>query len=182
MKWICILPIGDIDQRLLEELSGTIRQTFSRQTRILETRERPHFAFDAERNQYLSIPVLSRILQCAGEEAEKIVGVTDVDLFVPVLRFVFGQAQLHGKAALVSIARLRQEFYSLPANNSLLSIRTRKEAVHELGHTYGLIHCRDPMCVMHYSNSIREVDARPLGFCTGCAAVLREKTCVDEGP
>ena len=180
MKWICILPIGDIDQNLLEELSETIELVFARKTRILERRERPHFAFDAKRKQYLSIPVLGRVLQCADEETEKIVGITDVDICVPVLRFVFGQAQLSGRAALISTARLQQQFYGLPEDQELLAARVKKETVHELGHTYGLVHCKDPLCVMHYSNSLREVDSRPLEFCSGCLSVLQGETCSNE--
>jgi archaemetzincin len=180
MKWICILPIGDIDQNLLDELSRSIEAIFKRRTRILERREKPHFAFDAKRKQYLSIPVLGRVLQCADEGAEKIVGITDVDICVPVLQFVFGQAQLSGKAALVSIARLQQQFYGLPEDRGLLADRAKKETVHELGHTYGLVHCRNSLCVMHYSNSLREVDSRPLEFCDGCLDLLREETCSGE--
>jgi archaemetzincin len=180
MKCICILPIGDIDQSLLEELSETIARIFKRRTRILGGRERPHFAYDPKRQQFMSIPVLGRVLQCADEDTEKIVGITDVDICVPVLRFVFGQAQLSGMAALVSIARLEQQFYGLPTDKKLLSNRVKKETVHELGHTYGLVHCRSSECVMHYSNSLREVDARPLEFCGDCLVALRAKTCSDE--
>jgi len=176
MKWICILPIGDMDQSLLEELSETIAHTFSRKVRILEGREKPHFAYDSKRQQYMSVPVLGRVLQCADAETEKILGVTDVDICVPVLRFVFGQAQLSGRAALLSIARLQQQFYGLPEDRRLLVTRAKKEAAHELGHTYGLVHCRTPRCVMHYSNSIREVDARPLEFCSDCLVLLRQRT------
>ena len=180
MKWICILPIGDIDRNLLEELSEMLGQTFGRRTRILPRQENPGFALDSRRGQYLSIPILGRILQCADQETEKIIGVADVDLFVPVLRFVFGQAQLSGRAALVSITRLKQQFYGLPENENLLMLRLKKEAVHELGHTYGLVHCRADGCVMHYSNSLREVDARPLRFCTDCLSTLETKMECDE--
>ena len=128
----------------------------------------------------MSVPVLGRVLQCADAETDKIVGVTDVDICVPVLRFVFGQAQLSGKAALLSIARLCQQFYGLPEDRRLLVIRAKKEAVHELGHTYGLVHCESPQCVMHYSNSIREVDIRPIEFCDDCLALLRPRISASE--
>jgi archaemetzincin len=181
MKWICVLPIGDIDRDLLEAVCGVIRHAFGRRTRTLDKQADPGFAYDSSREQYLSLSILKKILECIDEEAEKILGVVDVDIFVPVLRFVFGQAQLDGRAALVSVSRLKQEFYGLPEDRELLLLRARKEAVHELGHTYGLVHCKNTKCVMHYSNSLREVDSRPLDFCPGCSALLSEKMHTSEG-
>jgi archaemetzincin len=175
MKWICILPIGDIERGVLLAISKVVEETFGRSARLLDKQEEPDFAYDPKRKQYLSIPILKKILECIDEDAEKILGIVNVDIFVPVLRFIFGQAQLDGRAAVVSLARLRQEFYSLPEDRSLLILRAGKEAVHELGHTYGLIHCKNPNCVMHYSNSLREVDTKPSHFCVACLSQLTEK-------
>jgi len=91
-----------------------------------------------------------------------------VDLFVPVLTYVFGEAQLDGKAAVVSTFRLREEFFGLDADPKLERTRLLKEAIHELGHTFGLIHCRNYDCVMHSSTSVEEVDLKPTDFCEDC--------------
>jgi archaemetzincin len=167
--------MGQIDSPVLREVSSVVGETFRRQVRILDRAEEPDYAMDPVRGQWLSISILKRILEHADEGTEKILGIVNVDIFVPVLRFLFGQAQLSGKAALISLCRLRQEFYELPEDRELLVARARKEAVHELGHAYALVHCRNPKCVMHYSNSLREVDARPLQFCGSCLDLLNDK-------
>ena len=92
-----------------------------------------------------------------------------------MLTFIFGQAQLGGRLALVSLARLRQEFYGLPSDRELLRERALKESLHELGHTFGLLHCREAACTMSLATGIRQLDAKGGGYCAGCAALLHEK-------
>ncbi len=98
-----------------------------------------------------------------------------MDLFVPVLTFVFGEAQVNGKAAVVSSYRLRDELYGLPKNPKRLKERLEKEAIHELAHTFGLIHCRNPECVMHSYTYAEEVDFKSKDFCSSCSALLEGK-------
>jgi archaemetzincin len=107
----------------------------------------------------------------AGEGA-RILGVTEMDLFVPVLTFVFGEAQLDGRCAVISLQRLREEFYGLPANPALLRERAVKEAVHELGHTFGLRHCPDWRCVMASTHAVERLDLKSAEFCEGCRRVV----------
>lgn len=85
---------------------------------------------------------------------------------------VFGEAELGGYFAIISLARLRQSFYGLPEDKHLFLERTIKEAVHELGHTYGLSHCPDPECVMHFSNSLMDTDRKKPSFCSRCQIKL----------
>ncbi len=99
-------------------------------------------------------------------------GVTEQDLFIPMLTFLYGQAQLGGRAAIVSLARLRQEFYGLATDDPLLRLRASKEALHEVGHTFGLVHCRDERCVMAASTGIERVDSKRGEFCRPCAILL----------
>ena len=101
--------------------------------------------------------------------------VTTVDLYVPVLTYVFGEAQLDGKAAVVSTHRLRDELYGLPKNPQRLRERLEKEAVHELGHTFGLIHCHEPNCVMYTSTYAEEIDFKSTYFCETCCSSLERK-------
>jgi archaemetzincin len=107
-------------------------------------------------------------------DAARVLGITSRDIFLPGLSFVFGQAQLGGRAALLSLARLQQEFYGFPCDTLLLMTRACTEAVHELGHTFGLVHCRDPRCVMSLSTTVNEVDAKLQEFCGSCRILLRE--------
>ena len=126
----------------------------------------------SERRQYNATLILAGLLRHLPDESSKIVGVTDVDLFIPVLTFVFGQAQLDGPGAVISAFRLRNEFYGLPADEGLLFERSVKEVVHELGHTFGLVHCDDYRCVMHASTYVEDVDVKAASFCRGCAGLL----------
>jgi len=105
--------------------------------------------------------------------AGKVLGVTAADLYVPHLNFVFGEAYCPGKVAVISINRLRPEFYNEPPDIRLLLSRMSKEAVHELGHTFGLNHCSNSKCVMYFSNSIVDTDAKGSVFCDRCLQNLR---------
>lgn len=107
---------------------------------------------------------------------ERILGVTAVDLYIPILTFVFGEAQLRGSCAVVSFHRLRQEFYGLPANSTVLGERLLKEAVHELGHTLPLAHCEDYQCVMSPSHGVERTDLKTSQFCTSCWVTVTSRS------
>ncbi|MDX1583887.1 MAG: archaemetzincin family Zn-dependent metalloprotease [Thermoanaerobaculia bacterium] len=131
----------------------------------------PEEAYDPARGQYDTRALLSRLIS-QQLEGGKILGVTDVDLFVPVLTFVFGEAQLGGRAAVVSSHRLAPERYGLPADRNVLEQRLFKEAIHELGHTYELVHCSDSRCVMASSPAVEEIDLKTPRFCSDCRNIL----------
>ena len=115
-----------------------------------------------------------------NSEADKLLGVATVDLYVPSLNFVFGEAECPGEVSVISMFRLDPKFYD-QRDDKLLFHRTVKEAVHELGHTFGLIHCGHPNCVMFFSNSIYDTDLKNEGFCCRCGQMVRkaiERKCV----
>jgi archaemetzincin len=95
-------------------------------------------------------------------------GVINLDLFLPIFTFQFGQAQLGGLSAILSTFRLHNKFYGLEEDTALYEERIRKEAVHELGHTFGLVHCYNPVCVMRSSTYVENVDQKSLDFCSTC--------------
>ena len=142
----------------------------------------PEFARDPARGQYHSTQILRRLRESSGDEGKRILGVADVDLYIPILTFVFGEAQLDCCAALMSTFRLRQEFYGLPADENLLLERAVKEALHELGHTFGLRHCPDFGCVMHSSNIVEEVDIKGGDFCSVCWQAVESELCEEKSP
>jgi archaemetzincin len=119
--------------------------------------------------------LLAALLRHRPDPASKILGIVPVDLFIPVLTFVFGQAQLDGPGAVVSTYRLRSEFYGLPTDEGVLVERAIKECVHELGHAFGLVHCGVYDCVMHASTTVDEVDLKLSVFCGRCEAALEER-------
>ena len=132
----------------------------------------PELAFDPSRGQYNSRLLLAQLLR-EDDRAARILGVSSVDLFLPVLSFVFGEAQLDGRAAVVSTYRLDNALYGLPANRELLYERLLKEAVHELGHTFGLVHCHHAGCVMNASTYAEDIDLKGERFCPRCAGWAR---------
>lgn len=136
----------------------------------------PKEACDEEREQYRSDIILNRIRVLADKARnfDHILAILDVDIYVPPLSFVFGEAENPGKAALISLYRLRPEFYKQKMNEVLFYERITKEAVHELGHTLGLKHCLNPFCVMYFSNSIFETDRKQSLFCNRCYALTQE--------
>ncbi len=124
--------------------------------------------YSGERNQYYSTLILARLLNFLPPDGNSIVGIVEVDIYVPIMTFLFGEAQLGGSGALVSTFRLRNEFYGLPENPALFYERVLKEVTHELGHVLGLTHCTDYTCVMHSSTYVEDIDLKRMGFCRLC--------------
>lgn len=168
MRTICLVPVGRIEQRLLTYLSYQIEKIFPFSVKMDEALLQPGYAYNKRRGQYKSDLILTKLQKVDREEAEKILGVVDLDLYTPGLNFVFGQASMGGKVALIALPRLRQEFYRLPKDKKLYYSRAIKEAVHELGHTFGLGHCKKRKCVMHFSNSLADTDYKGKKFCDDC--------------
>ena len=131
------------------------------------------FAWDAGRRQHASIAVLEMLSLSCPADAWKLLAITTHDLFLPVLTFVYGQAQLGGRVAVMSLARLEQQFYGLAPNPEVFLERARKEALHETGHMLGLVHCADRACAMTLSTNIRQIDFKRAAFCAPCAALWR---------
>ena len=154
---------------LLEFLAGRLSEIFERTVRVHPPWFDPETAFDATRGQYHSTRLLASLLTAPpAPEGTKILGIAGVDLFVPVLTYVFGEAELGGRAAVVSLHRLRPEAYGLPPDPSLLQERLLKTTVHELGHTLGLIHCPHPTCAMQPATYAEEIDLKAAAFCPAC--------------
>ena len=156
--------------QLRQSLAGVFGHPIGLRPRSLDT----SFALDLTRNQFFSTAILQRLESLAEKSDCRLLGVTTVDLFVPVLTFVFGEAQLGGTAALVSTHRLRPEFYGLPPDPGLLRERLVKEAVHELGHTLGLRHCGAWHCAMASTHAIETLDVKNTEFCPACRRQLPE--------
>jgi archaemetzincin len=126
------------------------------------------------RRQYPGEPSLTALAAARGPADELVLGVTNVDLFVPDLNFVFGLADPRSRVAVISLARLYPEFYGQPRDPQLFKERAVKEALHEIGHIMGLVHCPDPTCVMFFSNSLADTDRKGPGFCARCQGLLRK--------
>jgi archaemetzincin len=161
----------DVTADVLAELAAQLAPTFRMACQVRPERLDVAFARDRMRNQHYSTAIL-QAMQPLVEPGARLLAVTSVDLYVPVLTFVFGEAQLTGSCAVVSLHRLREEFYGLPAREELMRERLVKEAVHELGHTFGLRHCDDWRCVMTSSHAVERLDVKGAEFCFLCGRVV----------
>jgi len=168
MSYIDIVPIGEIAEPLLVSLKQSIFQTFKIQTRIRKHPFDLPSVYDPVRNQYNSSGLLLQLINDVPPETLKVLAVTELDLFIPIFTFLFGEAQLNGKGALVSTHRLHNQFYGIPENKELLKNRLLKEGIHELGHTFGLIHCFTLRCVMNTSTYVEDIDQKSAHFCRIC--------------
>ncbi|MGA3095681.1 MAG: archemetzincin [Bryobacteraceae bacterium] len=171
MKPLYLGSMAEVDADVMAYLRERMPSAFGVELRELAL-PGIDFAYDARRGQYGSIPALEMLLARRPPDALKLLAVTECDLFIPALTFVYGQAQLGGRVAAISLARLRQEFYGLPPHPEILLQRALKEALHETGHTFGLVHCADRNCAMSLATNIRHIDAKRAEFCAACAARL----------
>ena len=180
---IHLMRVGEVAEPLLEDLRQGLEQQLRVPCEILAEGLAPTFAFHEQRQQYNSSDILARLgerldrgfsqHEANGEESFKpwrLLGVTELDLYIPILTFVFGEAQVGGRCAVVSTHRLRQEFFGLPPDEPLLRERLLKEAVHELGHTFALKHCEDYRCAMAAAHAVEWIDLKGSAFCSACSA------------
>ena len=159
--------------RVLASVRAQIQATFEIPVVAWDAALRPTDTLDVRRQQHHSTAILRWLRTHRPPDARKLIGVTDVDLFIPVLTFVYGEALLGGACAVVSTARLGR----LPGGPGPdpSSSRLAKECVHELGHTFGLVHCSAARCVMSRSVNLAAVDGKSATFCNDCRLLYLER-------
>jgi len=176
MKLLHLLPVGKLEGGLLMDLAPAMAEAFHVPCEVLPATLDPEFAYHGERQQYHSSELLHRMQGFLGPGSWRVLAVAPVDLYIPILTFVFGEAQVGGPCALVSLHRLRQEFYGLPPDEGLLRQRLLKEAVHEIGHTLNLTHCDDYRCAMAPSHAVEWIDLKDSALCASCQSQIFART------
>jgi archaemetzincin len=176
---IYIVPAGDIDRKVLSAIKEGVAASLpiAAKIEICKSEAMPEGAYNASRKQYNADAALGELsrgtvlipsMECA-------LFVADADLWSGELNFVFGLANPSKVTSIISLTRLRNEYYGLKQDNALFIKRAVKEAIHELGHGWGLSHCSDRRCVMYFSNSLRDTDDKRAEFCHACRRGLKER-------
>lgn len=175
-RTIVLVPVGPVSADLLTWLQGQLADLLSRPVALGGQIPLPLNALNERRQQYRGETVLRALRTLSYPGAERILGLAGADCYARGLNFIFGQAARNGRQAFVALPRLRPSFYGLPECPGLPPWRERalKECVHELGHTWGLDHCPNPSCVMHFSNALPDTDAKGFAFCPRCRGQLED--------
>lgn len=169
---IILISFGSFEKDLLEMIVQDVEHEFLLPVRVREGHLDLSEFYNPGRRQYDGFSLLKEVETKFAEDDAKTLGLFDVDLFIPILTYIFGQAYLNGRAGIASVFRLRNERYGLKRDDKLLVDRFRKEVIHELGHAFGLIHCHDQTCVMRSSTYVEDIDQKGARLCNKCSAQI----------
>jgi archaemetzincin len=173
LNHIIISPIGHFDPQLITEIGREVHRITGCSPLTASVLQDIDFAFESIRNQHYSTPILEKLADLAPPGTVKILAICSVDLFIPILTYIYGEAQLGGKACIISTHRLNEGLGTAPSE--IFIQRVVKEAIHELGHTFNLRHCKDHACCMHYCRTIKDVDRKTHQLCRYCKVLLEDE-------
>ncbi len=169
---VLLTPIGEIGPELPAQVRGDLAAATGGTVTLERSIPLSPSWYDEARDQYLGPELLRALDRVQRPEQGRVLGLVDADCYASGLNFVFGQAAPGRGTAFVALPRLRPSFYGSPEDPERFHVRVLKEAVHELGHTWGLPHCGDPGCVMHFSNRLQDTDVKAARFCASCRGRL----------
>ena len=171
---ILISPVGELSAELIDAVAGKIRQVFGFSTETSPILKDLSFALDDNRNQYHSTAILDRLAANTPPHTVRVLAIAQVDLFIPILTHVYGEAQLGGVTCIVSTFRLNEGSSGINISPKYID-RIVKEAIHELGHTFNLRHCPEHTCIMHYCRNEEDVDRKSDQLCRYCIIMLEDE-------
>lgn len=170
---IILISFGNFDHDLLDLVAHDVMHEFSVPVKSKDGNLDLSEFYDPARRQYNGTSLLHRIEGSFAQDSSKTLGLFNVDLFIPILTYIFGQAYLKGRSGIVSVYRFSNERYGIRTDERILTDRFRKEIIHELGHMFGLIHCTDPVCVMRSSTYVEDIDQKNHTLCPKCRGQLQ---------
>jgi archaemetzincin len=169
---ITLISFGYFGKDIIEETFEAVKQEFSCSVNLKEGHLDLSEFYDNNRRQYNGNLLLRQVDSMQFPDSLKTIGLFNVDLFIPILTFIFGQAYLKGQTGIASLYRFSNEYYGMKEDKHLLLYRFKKEVIHELGHTFGLIHCHNLTCVMKSSTYVEDIDQKQQHFCHSCRDLL----------
>ena len=168
-----VMRLGAVGEAVLNIVAANLQEIFHVPVDILPARQTPEFAYSERRKQYHAALILKNLAE-SSRPHPRILALVSVDLFIPVLTHVFGEAQMGGRAAVISLHRLRQKEEGSRVSLDIFYERAVKVALHEMAHTFDLVHCSQAECIMRFSSGPTDLDELPLFFCEYCEAFLEE--------
>jgi archaemetzincin len=174
-EYILLVNFGYFEKDLLEQIVHDVEHEFRLPIKLKEGHWDLSEFYDPSRRQYDGNKILKELDNNNASPRSKTIGLFNVDLFIPILTYIFGQAYLNGRSGIASLYRLSNEKYGITKENNTLLDRFRKEIIHELGHTFGLVHCYNPDCVMRSSTYAEDIDQKSQFLCRTCKEKLRLK-------
>jgi len=174
-KIIAVQPLGYVRGDVIEVIASNLEAFFQIRTQVFPEQPIPHGAHNPRRRQYNCYPILEFLGTLKADPAIKIMGVTEVDLFIPILTYVFGEAEMGGNATVISTYRPARGKDRQPIPSNLLFERVGKIAVHEMAHTFRLSHCKEDGCLMASFPVLSHIDQNPIRFCRYCVTFLKDE-------
>lgn len=165
---ITLISFGYFEKGFLKDITEEVLKEFQISVKTKEGHLDLSEFYDPVRRQYNGTKLLKEVDSLFASDSQKTIGLFSVDLFIPILTYIFGQAYLKGRTGIASHYRLSNERYGINVNDKILIERFKKEVIHELGHTFGLIHCHTPTCVMRSSTYVEDIDQKNTGICMSC--------------
>ena len=169
---IGVVSIGEVPKAALHDIASHIQTHLNLVAVVLPPMQNPSYAYDERRRQYNAASILKAFGSMPFQDYDKVIGVLNVDLFIPVFTHVLGEAQEGGKFALASMYRLRTGLNRSRTSMVHILERLTKVALHEIGHLFDVAHCMNEKCLMHYSSSLKDLDAIRINFCSYCSIYL----------
>jgi archaemetzincin len=169
---ITLISFGHFDEDLLTKIAGSVKKEYNFSVIVKEGHLDLSEFYDPGRRQYNGTKLLKEVDSVFSYDDCKTLGLFSVDIFIPILTYIFGQAFLNGRSGIASLYRFSNEHYGIVMDNKLILERFKKEVIHELGHTFGLIHCHIPTCVMRSSTYVEDIDQKNESLCVKCRTDL----------